>query len=92
MRRLYGAGYTDIGSRLTDESTYLFGGEVGSLDHVLTNRAALGDVTGADVWNINSVESPAYEYSRYDDNATNFYAPTPFRASDHDPLLVGLRP
>lgn len=37
----------------------------------------------------NSVESVAYEDSRYNDNATNFYAADPYRSSDHDPLLVG---
>jgi NAD(P)-dependent dehydrogenase (short-subunit alcohol dehydrogenase family) len=36
------------------------------------------------------VESIALEYSRYNYNATNFYAPAPFRASDHDPIIVGL--
>jgi predicted extracellular nuclease len=91
MRRLYAGGYTDIGSRLTQESTYVFGGLVGSLDHVLANPPALRSVTGADVWNINSVESVAFEYSRDNANATDFYAPDPFRSSDHDPLLVGVR-
>jgi 5'-nucleotidase len=91
MRRLYSAGYTDLGSRFTGESTYLFGGEVGSLDHVLANRAAVRAVTGADVWNVSSVESVAFEYSRYNANATDFFSPDPFRASDHDPLLVGVR-
>ena len=33
-------------------------------------------MTGAHVWNINSVESVAYEYSRYNYNATDFYART----------------
>jgi hypothetical protein len=42
------------------------------------------------VWNINSVESVALEYSRYNYNATNFYTDQPFRASDHDPLVVGI--
>jgi predicted extracellular nuclease len=37
------------------------------------------------------VESVAMEYSRYNYNATDFYAPDQFRASDHDPLLVGFR-
>ena len=41
------------------------------------------------MWNINSVESVAYEYSRYNNNATNFYDPGPYRSSDHDPTLVG---
>jgi predicted extracellular nuclease len=90
MQALYGAGYTDIGSTLTAESTYLFDGVVGSLDHVLASPAALDTVTGADVWNINSVESVALEYSRYNYNATNFYDQSPFRSSDHDPLIVGV--
>ena len=90
MQVLYEAGYTDIGAARTDESTYLFGGVVGSLDHVLANAAGYRQVAGADVWNINSVESVAYEYSRYNYNATNFYAPDPYRSSDHDPLVVGL--
>jgi 5'-nucleotidase len=90
MEILYDAGYTDIGSTVADESTYLFGGVVGSLDHVLANEAALSTVTGADVWNINSVEPIALEYSRYNYNATIFYDASPFRSSDHDPLIVGV--
>ncbi|HET8560416.1 MAG TPA: hypothetical protein VFL69_07870, partial [Marmoricola sp.] len=90
MQVLHDAGYTDIGSALAPQDhTYLFGGLVGSLDHVLGNAPAMATVTGARVWNINSVEPVALEYSRYHYNATDFYAPTPYRASDHDPLLVG---
>jgi 5'-nucleotidase len=90
MQVFYDAGYTNLGAEMTDEHTYLYGGTVGSLDHILANDAALATVTGADVWNINSVEPIALEYSRYNYNATNFYAPGQFRASDHDPLVVGL--
>lgn len=94
LQVLYAAGYTDIGSDpevgAPEEHTYLFDGTVGSLDHVLANEAALGRVTGAHVWNINSVESVALEYSRVNYNATDFYEDSPFRASDHDPLVVGL--
>jgi predicted extracellular nuclease len=93
LQHLYDAGYVDLGSReAPGESTYLFDGLVGSLDHVLANPAALATVTGAHVWNINSVESVALEYSRYNYNATNFYTDAPWRASDHDPLLVGIDP
>jgi 5'-nucleotidase len=90
MQVFYDAGYTNLGAEMTDEHTYLFGGTVGSLDHILANDAALANVTGADIWNINSVEPIALEYSRYNYNKTNFYAPDQFRASDHDPLVVGL--
>ena len=91
LQRLYDAGYTDIGSHESpDEHTYLFDGTVGSLDHVLGNAAAMGVVTGAHVWNLSSVESVALEYSRHNYNATDFYEPSPYRASDHDPLVVGV--
>ena len=91
MQTLYNAGYTDIGSdQAPEEHTYLYGGTVGSLDHVLANHAALSTVTGAHVWNLNSVEPVALEYSRDNYNATDFYEPGPYRASDHDPLVVGL--
>ncbi|WP_193071641.1 ExeM/NucH family extracellular endonuclease [Brevibacterium sp. FME37] len=52
--------------------------------------SAFDAITGADVWNINSVEALALEYSRFNYNAGDFYAPDQFRASDHDPVIVGL--
>lgn len=70
--------------------SYLFGGLVGSLDHILASPSANAVVTGADIWNINSVESVALEYSRFNNNVTDYYAPNQFRASDHDPVVVGL--
>ncbi|WP_425432697.1 ExeM/NucH family extracellular endonuclease [Isoptericola jiangsuensis] len=83
------AGYTDLGPT-TGKWTYSFGGQVGSLDHVLASPAALAAVTGTDIWNINAVEPVANEYSRHNYNVTDLYDTTPFRSSDHDPLLVGL--
>ena len=47
-------------------------------------------VTGADIWSINSVEPLAFEYSRFNYNVSDLYSPDQFRASDHDPVLVGL--
>ncbi|SMY10708.1 ExeM/NucH family extracellular endonuclease [Brevibacterium jeotgali] len=90
MQVLYSAGYANIGKDFTDEQTYLFGGRVGSLDHVLASDGLVEDVTGADIWNINSVESIGLEYSRYNNNVTDLHAEGPFRSSDHDPLIMGL--
>lgn len=95
MNVLAAAGYVnqDEKARNSDGSakhSYLFGGLVGSLDHILASPAANAVVTGADIWNINSVESVALEYSRYNNNVTNYYAPDQYRASDHDPVVVGL--
>ena len=90
MQVLYGAGYKAIDSDTADEWTYSFGGQSGSLDHVLANPAAQALVAGADVWGINSGESVAWEYSRTNYNVTDLYQPNMFRASDHDPEIVGL--
>ncbi len=90
MQVLYAADYTPIESDTPDEWTYSFSGLSGSLDHVLANPAALGMVAGADIWGINSGESVAFEYSRHNYNVTDFYQPNMFRASDHDPEIVGL--
>jgi len=84
------AGYVDQVSSKTDKYTYAYGGTVGSLDHVFASAGTNADVSGVDVWNINSVESVALEYSRYNYNVTDYYAEGPYRSSDHDPVVFGL--
>ncbi len=83
MQVLYEAGYTAVQSDTEGEETYSFSGLSGSLDHVLANDAAFDDVAGADIWNISSVESVAFEYSRYNNNADRLLRPG---------RLPGLRP
>ncbi|MGV2819921.1 ExeM/NucH family extracellular endonuclease [Brevibacterium casei] len=105
MQVLYESGYKDVGSEMTDKSTYVFKGRTGSLDHILAldtsgtagtgsqadlPTSAFDAVTGADIWSINSVEPLAFEYSRFNYNISDLYEPNQFRASDHDPVLVGL--
>ena len=89
MQVLYEAGYVNQGA-VSGKYSYVFGGLSGSLDHILAAPAADALVTGSDLWNINAVESVALEYSRFNNNITNYYSPDPYRASDHDPLIVGL--
>lgn len=89
VRVIEQAGYLSQGAK-TGKYSYSFDGMSGSLDHVFASAAADAKVTGADIWNINSVEPVALEYSRYNYNAANFYAPDMYRASDHDPLVIGL--
>jgi len=90
MQVLYDDGYTQVESDTEGEETYSFSGLSGSLDHVLANDAAFAMVSGADIWSINSGESVGFEYSRYNNNLTDLYEPNPFRASDHDPEIIGL--
>jgi hypothetical protein len=90
MQVLYQNGFVNQSSDDPRDTSYEYGGMAGSLDHVLANTAAAGMVTGRDVWQINAEESVGFEYSRYDYNAILLYRPDQFRASDHNPELVGL--
>ena len=88
VRSLEDAGYVNLNP---GEPTYVFGGKVGSLDHVFANESAAERVTGADVWRVNADESVLTEYSRFNYFASDlFEAGTVYRASDHNPILVGL--
>ncbi|WP_322098168.1 ExeM/NucH family extracellular endonuclease [Nakamurella alba] len=96
VKVLTDAGYVDVEAHVAAETgereySYSFSGLSGSLDHVFVNSAALDRTTGADIWNINAAESIALNYSRYNYHGTLFWDPaTPFAASDHDPVVVGL--
>ena len=90
MQVLYQNGYVNQPSDDPSDTSYEFGGMAGSLDHVLANTQAANLIAGRDVWQINAEESVGFEYSRYNYNATLLYQDNQFRASDHNPELVGL--
>ena len=82
-----------------DQASYQFAGQLGTLDHVLANAAAKELIQDSAVWNINGDEPVAFEYSRRNYNAQDFFGEgddklygygNPFRSSDHDPVKVGL--
>jgi 5'-nucleotidase len=79
------AGFVDVVPELTDEYTYTFDGELGSLDHAYASASLAPFITGADVWTINS---PEWSDRGYEFGAAE--AGTPFRSSDHDPIKVGV--
>ncbi len=58
------------GTTGTDQVGY---GTVGSIDHEFISEGFKSMLTGADVWEINANETDAYDYGRYNSNATNFY-------------------
>ncbi|MCU1431979.1 MAG: Endonuclease/exonuclease/phosphatase [Actinotalea sp.] len=80
-------GFVDLGT-LLDEGrySYVFDDQSGSLDHALATAELTAKVTGLAHWNINAVESFAYQYT----GDPLLYAPNPYRSSDHDPLVLGI--
>ncbi|MEC7120936.1 MAG: ExeM/NucH family extracellular endonuclease [Pseudomonadota bacterium] len=68
---------------------YVFNGLRGTLDHALA-RGLDSEVTGVTHWHINADEQIAMDYN-LDFSTADFFAPGPYRASDHDPVIIGLR-
>jgi 5'-nucleotidase len=83
---LAAAGLTDLVPAQTDDQyTYSFNGMLGSLDHAFVTPSLAGAVTGVGVWGINSAEwgDRGYMFAATDPG-------TPFRSSDHDPVVIGV--
>jgi predicted extracellular nuclease len=85
------AGYVNqIEESLGDEAySFVFDGQSGYLDHGLASPSLSPQVTGATEWHINADEPSVIDYNtefKPDDR----YAPTPYRSSDHDPVVVGI--
>jgi uncharacterized protein len=82
--------YSFIGE---DAYTYVFDGQIGYLDHGLANAGILPSVTGTTVWHINADEPDLIDYDMTFklDAQDALFAPDPFRSSDHDPVIIGLK-
>ncbi|MEO6001660.1 MAG: MBG domain-containing protein [Opitutus sp.] len=72
--------------------SYTFDGEFGHLDHALGSASLSSQVTGAATWHVNSDEPIYYDYNLENKDATQqaINVGTPYRYSDHDPVVIGL--
>lgn len=91
------AGLVDLAKRFNRfDYSYVFDGEAGSLDHALATPELNSIVTGTTVWHINADEPSVIDYNlefKQPACATcgpDYYSATPYRSSDHDPLVMGL--
>lgn len=90
------AGYKVLGA--PSSYSYLFFGQVGSLDNAVVSDSLSSKVTGIAKWNINSAEPPYLDYNDtlndgsgdFSNTWGNLYNTSVFRSSDHDPIIVGL--
>jgi hypothetical protein len=70
--------------------SYVFDGEAGCLDYALATASLARQVTGVTIWHINADEPSVLDYNT-EFKTQDLYEPTPYRSSDHDPVVVGLR-
>jgi len=89
------AGYTDLLARFVgpDAYSYVFAGQSGYLDHGLASASLAAQVKGATEWHINADEPRVLDYNlefKTPRQQTLLYSAEPYRASDHDPLVIGV--
>ena len=70
--------------------SYIYRGQSGSLDHAMATGSLAKDVTGIATWHINADEPRFTDYNQ-EYNPKSLYEANPFRSSDHDPVLIGIR-
>ncbi|MBY6159750.1 ExeM/NucH family extracellular endonuclease [Mameliella alba] len=90
---LEGVGFTDLVEKFVgpDAYSFVFDGLTGTLDYAFANEPLTAQITGTSEWAINADEPDAIDYNLdFGKDGSIFDGSEPFRASDHDPVIVGL--
>ena len=89
------AGYASLLREFAALSPYSFVlfGESGALDHAFASPTLRPQVSTVLEWHINADEPPVLDYNLdFGRDPALFDATTPYRSSDHDPIVIGLNP
>ncbi|MEO1617902.1 MAG: ExeM/NucH family extracellular endonuclease [Planctomycetota bacterium] len=78
------------GENTAPSYSYVYYGQCGSLDHAFATASLADDVTAIATWHINADEPRFVDYNE-EYNPASLYEPSPYRSSDHDPVLIGIR-
>ena len=85
------AGLTSLLGSQSNPWSFLFDAQSGALDHAVVSASLLPQVVETIEWHINADEPPLLDYNlEYGRNPALFDGSTPYRASDHDPIVIGL--
>ena len=76
--------------KVSQGDSYSFDGLWGSLDHVFVSANLQARVGKSVKWAINAQEPVALDYNTEFSKPTSYYADTPYRSSDHNPIVLGL--
>jgi predicted extracellular nuclease len=94
IRLLNAAGYVNEIERFVRPHgipySYVFGSASGYLDHALASGSLSLQVAGVTEWHNNADEPEAIDYN-IETTGQDPYSANPYRASDHDPVVVSLK-
>jgi predicted extracellular nuclease len=69
--------------------SYVFDDESGYIDHALTTASLSKRVLGVAEWHVNADEPAVLDYNT-GSGRQDLYSASPYRASDHDPVIISL--
>lgn len=86
-------GYVNLIDRFEGDEAYsfIFRGQAGYLDHVLATTSLSEKAVDAAEWHNNVDEPRVLDYNvegKSEGQLVSFFAPDPYRSSDHDPVVV----
>lgn len=91
LTTLKNAGLTSLLEANTNAYSFLFDAMSGALDHAVASPSLAGQVRETMEWHINSDEPQLLDYNLENGRDANLFdANLPYRASDHDPVIIGL--
>jgi predicted extracellular nuclease len=91
LTTLKDAGLTNLLESNPNPYSYVFDAKAGALDHALATPSLLEQVKETKEWHINADEPPLLDYNLENGrDATLFDPDSPYRVSDHDPIIIGL--
>lgn len=90
---LRNGGFSDQGERFQPgDYSYRLGDTRGRLDHAFASSTMAAQTTDARHWHINADEPAFYDYNTEGKTPAQLLinVGTPFRSSDHDPVMIGV--
>jgi len=91
IQALEQAGLVNLLGKVRDPYSFLFDSQSGALDHAFASPALAPRIVDAVEWHINADEPPLLDYNlEFGRNPDLFDPDSPYRASDHDPVVVDL--
>ena len=85
------AGYTNLLESQANPYSFSFDSQAGALDHAIVSASLAPQVAETIEWHINADEPRLLDYNLENGRDPNLFdGSTPYRASDHDPVVIGL--
>jgi len=91
LTALENAGLTNLVAAQSNPHSFVFDAQAGALDHAVASASLVPQVAETIEWHINADEPALLDYNLENGRDPGLFdEDSPYRASDHDPVIVGL--